>query len=391
MKKLLIILALLALTLSSALLSGCGDIAAQLTEGEEDPAAVEPEDGETAGDAEGEGEGGEAAPLNTVPLALITGAEGVEAGGYAAAAWAGLSAYSEESSLPAGFYPAQTEDQAGRLAAVGEAVENGAQFIVCAGAEYGDTVYEAQSLYPEIGFVLCDGEPHSLDYSDYEVGPNTYAVLYTDREAGYLAGYSLVAEGHTKVGFMGGMALPSTIRCGGGFIQGVNQAAEDLGREVDLYYAYTGLLGDDASAQNLAGSWYANGVEAIYVCGDFTASVCGAAEAAGAWVIASDYDRWELSPTVLSSTVKDIQGTVYQAVSAWYDGSFWGGKQVTLGLTNAAVKLAMDHERFSNFSAANLRMLLNRFDSGELSIEMVNNTAFDLSTLCGDKVKLHLE
>ena len=29
--------------------------------------------------------------------------------------------------------------------------------------------------------------------------------------------------------------------------------------------------------------------------------------------------------------------------------------------------------------------------SGELSIEMVNNTAFDLTTLCGDKVKLHLE
>ena len=56
MKKLLIILALLALTLSAALLCGCGDIASQLTEGEEDPAAVEPEDGETAGEGEGEGE-----------------------------------------------------------------------------------------------------------------------------------------------------------------------------------------------------------------------------------------------------------------------------------------------------------------------------------------------
>ena len=367
---------LLAFTL---LFAGCGDIAAQLIDDE----------GET--DTETEGEDGETAPVNTVPLALITGAEGIDGPGYAAAAWAGLSAFGEENELAADFYPAEEETQAARLDAVGRAVENGAQLIVCAGAAYGDTVYEAQAMYPEISFVLCDGEPHSLDFTEFEVAPNTYAVLYTDREAGYLAGYSLVAEGFTKVGFMGGLPLPATVRCGAGFIQGVNQAAEDNNKEVDLFYTYTGLLQDDNAALALSGSWYANGVEAIYVCGDFTASVCGAAEAANAWVLASDYDRWEISPTVISSTVKDIQGTVYQAAAAWAGGSFWGGKQVTLGLTNSAVKLAMDNERFSNFTAANLRMLLNRFDSGELEIALVNSADADLSALGGKQVHLNLE
>ena len=379
MKKILVLLACCLLLAATLLCSGCVDIGAQL---------VDDEDGT---DTETEGEGGETAPVNTVPLALITGADGIDGPGYAAAAWAGLYAFAEETELAADFYPAEEESQAARLAAVGRAVENGAQLIVCAGAEYGDTVYEAQSMYPQLSFVLCDGEPHSLDFTEYEVAPNTYAVLYTDREAGYLAGYALVAEGFTKIGFMGGMPLPATVRCGAGFIQGVNQAAEDDKKEIDLYYTYTGLLRDDTAALALSGSWYANGVEAIYVCGDFTPSVCGAAEAAGAWVLASDYDRWEISPTVISSTVKDIQGTVYQAAAAWADGSFWGGKQVTLGLTNSAVKLAMDNERFNNFTSANLRMLLNRFDSGELEIELVNSADADLAALCGKQVHLNLE
>ncbi len=379
MKKILVLLACCLLLAATLLCSGCVDIGAQL---------IDDEDGT---ETETGGEGGEAAPVNTVPLALITGADGIDGPGYAAAAWAGLSAFAEENELAADFYPAEEESQAARLDAVGRAVENGAQLIVCAGAEYGDTVYEAQSMYPQLSFVLCDGEPHSLDFTEYEVAPNTYAVLYTDREAGYLAGYALVAEGFTKIGFMGGMPLPATVRCGAGFIQGVNQAAEDNKKEVDLYYTYTGLLRDDTAALALSGSWYANGVEAIYVCGDFTPSVCGAAEAAGAWVLASDYDRWEISPTVISSTVKDIQGTVYQAAAAWADGSFWGGKQVTLGLTNSAVKLAMDNERFNNFTSANLRMLLNRFDSGELEIELVNSADADLAALCGKQVHLNLE
>ncbi len=382
MKKLLLLLILAVLTLFSA---GCSDIAAQLTA---DTESEEEAGTETAGEDAGEETD---VPSAVSPLALITGAAGVEDDGYAAAAWAGLSKYAEESGLAAAFYPAEEETRDSRLAAVAQAVENGAQFIACAGAEYGDTVFEAQSIYPEIGFVLCDGEPHSLDFTEFAVGPNTYAVLYTAPEAGFLAGYSLVAEGFTKVGFMGGMPLPATVREGAGFIQGVNQAAEDLQKDVDLFYTYTGLLADDSSAQNLAGSWYANGIEGIYVCGDFAASVCGAAEAASAWVIACGCDRWQLSETVLTSTVKDIQGTVYQAASAWFGGGFWGGKQVTLGLSNAGVKLAMDHERFSNFTTANLRMLLNRFDSGELSLTPVNTDKFDLTSLTGPRVTLTIE
>ncbi|MBO7668406.1 MAG: hypothetical protein J6T26_08095, partial [Firmicutes bacterium] len=121
MKKILVLLACCLLLAATLLCSGCVDIGAQL---------VDDEDGT---DTETEGEGGETAPVNTLPLALITGADGIDGPGYAAAAWAGLSAFAEENELAADFYPAEEESQAARLAAVGRAVENGAQLIVCAG------------------------------------------------------------------------------------------------------------------------------------------------------------------------------------------------------------------------------------------------------------------
>jgi len=113
MKKLLLLLILAAITLFSA---GCSDIAAQLTA---DTESEEEAGTETAGEDAGEETD---VPSAVSPLALITGSAGVEDDGYAAAAWAGLSKYAEESGLAAAFYPAEEEALDSRLAAVAQAV-----------------------------------------------------------------------------------------------------------------------------------------------------------------------------------------------------------------------------------------------------------------------------
>ena len=414
MKKLFIILLMAGLLLS---VSACTDIASQLTtrsqgelsrEKEEGPSAT-PLPAQEAAPAAGENGGNGAAAANGEitangepapeakprPLALICGPQGVEdqaaANDYDWAAWQGLLQYSQASGLAAQAYPAAQEDQASRLAAVGLAVEGGAQLIVAAGQAYEDTVYEAQYLYPHIGFILIDGEPHSLDFSQYAIAANTFAVSYTEQELGYLAGYALVSEGCTKLGFIGALATADMVRCGAGFIQGAAQAATDSQTQVTVSYCYSGLLGEDQRLQNLAGSWYANGVEAIFAAGNFTASVCGAAEAAAAYVLAMNTDQYDLSSSVVSSAVKNISLSVYNGAEDWFDGSFWGGKRVTQGLGSQGVGLAMEHERFNNFSAANLRMLLNRFDNDELQVTPVTTAGFDLTTLCGEYLTLSLE
>ena len=66
-------------------------------------------------------------------------------------------------------------------------------------------------------FILIDGQPHSADYSEFRTNANVASILYAEEEAGYLAGYAAVKEGFTKLGFMGGMAVPAVIRFGYGF------------------------------------------------------------------------------------------------------------------------------------------------------------------------------
>ncbi len=60
-----------------------------------------------------------------------------------------------------------------------------------------------------------------------------------------LAGYAAVKAGHTKLGFMGGIALPAVINYGYGYIQGANDAAKELGVTVDMMYTYTGTFNED--------------------------------------------------------------------------------------------------------------------------------------------------
>ncbi len=48
------------------------------------------------------------------------------------------------------------------------------------------------------------------------------------KKLGYLAGYAAVKDGYTKLGFMGGMAVPAVVRFGYGFVQGAEMAATEM-------------------------------------------------------------------------------------------------------------------------------------------------------------------
>ena len=63
---------------------------------------------------------------------------------------------------------------------------------------------------------------------------------FQEDQAGFLAGYAAVKDGYTKLGFMGGMAVPAVIRFGYGFVQGAEFAAEEDGvTGVEVMYNYT--------------------------------------------------------------------------------------------------------------------------------------------------------
>lgn len=60
---------------------------------------------------------------------------------------------------------------------------------------------------------MIDGVPHD-ENNTYATAANMVSVVFAEEEAGYMAGYAAVKEGYTKLGFMGGQALPSVKRYG---------------------------------------------------------------------------------------------------------------------------------------------------------------------------------
>ena len=296
-------------------------------------------------------------------LALVTDLGTIDDKSFNQGSWEGLKKYAEEHKKTYQYYQPGEGTNAAYLEAIDLAVKGGAKVIVTPGFLFEVPIYEAQKKYPEVMFVLVDGEPHTEDYATYHTEKNVQPILYAEEEAGFMAGYAAVKDGFTKLGFQGGMAVPAVIRYGHGFAQGADVAAKEMGLaegSISLMYNYSGDFAASPESQARAGGWYKAGTEVIFACGGAVGnSVMAAAEAAGGkFVIGVDVDQYAESETVISSAMKMLGNSVYQALEAYYNKKWEGGTTWVLNATNDGVGLAMDNAKWRTFSAEDYNTLL---------------------------------
>lgn len=295
-----------------------------------------------------------------VQIAMILSETGnFEANVFFQGAWEGLSRYGEEKGLTCGYYEPESRYEGDYFATIEKAVKGGAEVIVFPGYLLEAAVYKTQDEYPDVKMILLDGEPNNAQEGEAfhaRVGENTYAVLYAEEQAGFLAGYAAVKDGFRKLGFFGGMRVPAVQRFGHGYIQGAEYAAKQLELppdSIEIRYTYCGSFAASPEFQSKASTWYLQGTEVIFACGGAVGySVMQAASSAGAWVIGVDNDQSAESETVITSAMKMIPGSVYDAVKSCYEGDFPGGRSIHLGIDVGGVGLAMDTARFRSFSQA---------------------------------------
>ena len=315
------------------------------------PAPEAPEKPETPETPE-EPEKPEEPAANVFELALITDVGTIDDKSFNQGAWEGVEAYAKENNITYKYYqPAEQSDTA-YIDSIGLAVKAGAKVIVCPGFLFEVPIHTVQTEYPDVNFVILDGVPHAGDWVP-DIAGNTYSIFYAEEEAGFLAGYSIVKEGYTKLGFMGGMAVPAVVRFGYGYVQGAEYAAHELGLtdSVQIKYTYVGNFNATPENQAKAASWYNEGTEVIFACGGAVGnSVMKAAEAADTKVIGVDVDQSQESDTVITSSMKNLSKSVYDALAAYYGGSFPGGTSVTLDATVEGVQLPMENSRFETFT-----------------------------------------
>ena len=291
MKKILALLLVLAMALS---LVACGGETEQKA-----PEAAAPE---------------AAAPAETASeykVAMVTDYGDITDQSFNQTTWEAVIKFGEDNNIPVKYYKPAANDTASRVASVELAVAEGYNVIVMPGYAFGGTIAEVSGNYPEVKFIALDvakgdlleggvalkGEaydynPDNWNLTDYVYMDNVYCAIYQEELCGYMAGYAAVKLGYTKLGFLGGMAVPAVIRFGYGFVQGADAAAAELGINIDMKYAYGNQFYGDADITAVMDTWYAGGTEVVFACGGgIYTSAAEAAKKVGAKVIGVDVDQ----------------------------------------------------------------------------------------------------
>ena len=308
----------------------------------------------------------------TYAIAFVTDVGQLKDKSFNEGTWNGVKDYASANGLTYKYYQPANGNQAtddDRFDAMKAAADAGAKVIVCAGFMQGGALAKAAAAYPEVKFVFIDG----WAFDDLK---NTVGVAYKEEQCGYFAGYAVVRDGFTKLGFAGGGGgtNPACMRYGYGFIQGANQAAAEMGVQVEIKFswAYGASFSPSPELQTLMNGWYENGTEIVFSCGgSMFASVTAAASANDGFVVGVDVDQSYESDTVLTSALKGLAEGTEWAVAKAFDGT-WdeiGGTAVSLGVADDAVGLPVDTWSLEVYTVEEYEALKAAVAAGEIVID----------------------
>ena len=187
---------------AAAALTACGGSSASSTSTASSAAAS------TASSA---AEGGE----KIVKVALTCDTGTIDDESFNQACWTAVSGYMGDDCQY--YIPEADASDEDRETMIRQAVNDGADVIVCVGYLYGASLAWAADQYPDVKFIAIDVTQG--DIGTDAIPANCYCITFKEEQAGYLAGYAIAKDGKTKLGFLGGMAVPAVIRYGYGYVQ----------------------------------------------------------------------------------------------------------------------------------------------------------------------------
>ncbi len=251
---------------------------------------------------------------------------------------------------------------------------------------------------PELNVIMAKTPDDFIERSMDELLPfgfgpsNCYCITFKEEQAGYLAGYAIAKDGKTKLGFLGGMAVPAVIRYGYGFVQGADAAAAELGQNIEINYFYGGQFYGDANITSRMEGWYSNGTQVVFACGGgiYTSAVEAALKNNG-YVIGVDVDQnyigangvadgtYAYNPFI-TSAMKGLSEAVSTSLS-----DIEAGEWSTIAATNGNfglqdgdyIGLPTDEDswNFETFTVEEYEELKQKIASGEIVVDNSSDDA----------------
>lgn len=336
------------------------------------------------------------AEAGDMKIAMVTDSGDITDQSFNQTTYEACKAWSEENGSEFNYYKPESDSDEARNASVDQAVADGANVIVLPGYMFAATIVEQSEMYPDVKFIapdvsagdICEkgvGEGYTYNPDDYEVtdyynADNVYCCTYQEEISGYMAGYAAVKLGYKHLGFLGGMSVPAVTRFGYGYVQGVDEAAKELGitSDVELEYVCGGQFYGDADITAYMDTWYGSkGVEVVFACGG--GIYTSAAAKVDGKVIGVDSDQSGIigEDITVTSAMKGLAPTVKTALDAIKDGSWesdYAGKIDNLGLISENpednyVQLPMETTQWDdNFTVDDYKDLVKKLYNGEIEV-----------------------
>ncbi|MBR3265620.1 MAG: BMP family ABC transporter substrate-binding protein [Erysipelotrichaceae bacterium] len=294
------------------------------------------------GGGEGEPAGGGDEHYDVVFLADLGS---IYDGGFNEHSFYGIRDYCEENGLKYTYLQPAGSDDASRTTIFEQAVNQmSADVLVAVGFLWDAALCQEIPNYPNVKVIFVDADDlYNIDY-DYDgvddslpKQENLAMITFAEQDCGYMAGYAVVKDGYRNLAFMGGMAVPAVVRFGYGFVEGAEDAAEELGLaegSIDMKYFYTGTFDASPDIVTRASEWYTNGTEIIFSCGGTIVNsvIQAAKDGENRKIVGVDTDEYFTraadgaanEPLFVTSAMKELELTIYNAVKAAYaGGSDW--------------------------------------------------------------------
>lgn len=342
-------------------------------------------------------------------VAMITDYGDITDESFNQTTWEACKAFCEENNIPVQYFKPAGNTTTDRVAMIESAIDQGYNVIVMPGYAFGGAIVEAAPKYKDVKFFALDvakgdlleagvgakGEkydytPDNWKLEDYVDMSNVYCAIYQEELSGYMAGYAAVKLGYTKLGFLGGMAVPAVIRFGYGFVQGVDAAAKELNINVDLNYVYGGQFSGDVDITAKMDTWYQNGTQIVFACGGgIYTSAAEAANKVGGKIIGVDTDQKPVidkkygDGITVTSAMKGLAPTTKDTLKDIILNDNWknyAGKIVNLGLVSGSdptlnyVQIPMESTQWAEgkFTQNDYKALVKAMFDG--TVKVSNNT-----------------
>ena len=343
------------------------------------------------------GEAAEGTAVSYVALCCDTGT--IDDESFNQACWTAVQNYMGDNCQY--YIPEADASDEDRETMIRQAVNDGADTVVCVGYLYGASLAWAAEQYPDTRFIAIDVT--QADIGTDTIPANCYCITFKEEQAGYLAGYAITKDGFTKLGFLGGMAVPAVIRYGYGYIQGIDAAAQETGNAVEVNYYYGGQFYGDANITSRMEGWYTSGTEVVFACGGgiYTSALEAAIKSNG-YVIGVDVDQnyigangvadgtYSYNPFI-TSAMKQLTVAVEAAL-----GDIDDGEWTTIAATNGNFGLeegdyvglptAEDSWNFRTFTVEEYEAVKAKIASGEIVVD--NSSEDSVKPTTSDLVKV---